>query len=70
MLVCAAESSEPVESKSCKPSPFGVGVGVGVARLFGKTVRCTNSWGIDNFVMVFWKFNRRFDRPSAPSLAE
>ncbi len=45
MLVCAAESSEPVESKSCKPSPFGVGVGVGVgvARLFGKTVRCTNS---------------------------
>jgi hypothetical protein len=34
------------------------------------TVRWKNSCGIVNFDIVFWKFNRRFDRSSWASPAK
>ncbi len=61
-----AESSDDVESTRLKLSVLATFVRC----LFDKTFRCTNSCGIDNLVVVFWKFNRRFDRPSIPSPAK
>jgi hypothetical protein len=66
MLGRRAESSDDDESTCFKLSTLDMFASC----LCGRTVRCTNSSGMDNLFIVFWKFNRRFDRPSSPSPAK
>jgi hypothetical protein len=61
-----SESSDFVESIRFKDSVLAGSV----TCLCIMTVRWKNSYGIRNLDIVFWKFNRRFARPSGPSPAK
>ena len=61
-----ADSSDEAESERFKLLPRSTALRF----LFTGAVRLTKSCGMVSLVSVFWKFIRRFARPSGPSPAE